>query len=293
MSSFKISTFLIVVLAVIPVLYGQDIALDENNMDEVMATGTMEPPMSSATHSHPTTAPKHPTPTPTLSKGNYTLKDRDGKICFRAIFETTFKVMYLAKGSSKKIASFDLPPNHAYRGVCSSKMIHFWITWKPAYVLNMTFIEKAVNGTIQPNSEIDEMKENQAWELENIKFTYDTHDNKNFPNAMKPAKSIVYSNATAVFFRTPVNESYTCVSKSVIPMYDMGGMKVMANVTISKAKIQPFAQKYGAEFTCASDLAKNNVVPIAVGAALAGLLLIVIVAYFIGRRNARAGYESV
>lgn len=47
------------------------------------------------------------------------------------------------------------------------------------------------------------------------------------------------------------------------------------------------------EFTCASDLAKNNVVPIAVGAALAGLLLIVIVAYFIGRRNARAGYESV
>ena len=91
----------IVILAVVPVLFGQDLAFDESNLDEVMATGTMEPPMSSATHAHPTTAPKHPTPTPTLSEGNYTLKGHNGKVCFRAMFETSFKVMYAAKENGK------------------------------------------------------------------------------------------------------------------------------------------------------------------------------------------------
>lgn len=102
--SFIIQSLLdhfIVILAVVPVLYGQEVALDEGNIDEVMATGTMEPPMSSATHSHPTTPPKHPTPTPTTPKGNYTLKGQDGKVCFRAIFETSFKVKYATKKSGK------------------------------------------------------------------------------------------------------------------------------------------------------------------------------------------------
>ena len=37
----------------------------------------------------------------------------------------------------------------------------------------------------------------------------------------------------------------------------------------------------------------NNVVPIAVGCALAGLVLIVLIAYVIGRRKSPSGYEKV
>ena len=37
----------------------------------------------------------------------------------------------------------------------------------------------------------------------------------------------------------------------------------------------------------------NNIVPIAVGCALAGLVLIVLIAYVIGRRKSHSGYEKV
>jgi len=45
---------------------------------------------------------------------------------------------------------------------------------------------------------------------------------------------------------------------------------------------------------CPADVKKTNtIVPIAVGAALAGLVVIVLIAYLIGRRRNRKGYESV
>lgn len=37
----------------------------------------------------------------------------------------------------------------------------------------------------------------------------------------------------------------------------------------------------------------NDIVPIAVGCALAGLVLIVLIAYVIGRRKSHSGYEKV
>ena len=37
----------------------------------------------------------------------------------------------------------------------------------------------------------------------------------------------------------------------------------------------------------------NDIVPIAVGCALAGLVLIVLLAYVIGRRKSHSGYEKV
>lgn len=43
-----------------------------------------------------------------------------------------------------EVASFNLPEMHSYEGKCGSKMILFWITWKPGYVLNMTFVEVSV-----------------------------------------------------------------------------------------------------------------------------------------------------
>ncbi|WAR27516.1 LAMP1-like protein [Mya arenaria] len=44
---------------------------------------------------------------------------------------------------------------------------------------------------------------------------------------------------------------------------------------------------------CKGDRKTNSIVPIAVGAALAGLVVIVLIAYLIGRRRNRKGYESV
>ena len=47
------------------------------------------------------------------------------------------------------------------------------------------------------------------------------------------------------------------------------------------------------EVMCDDDLEVSNIVPIAVGAALAALVVIVLIAYIIGRRTRKRGYESV
>ena len=45
---------------------------------------------------------------------------------------------------------------------------------------------------------------------------------------------------------------------------------------------------------CVADSEISNIVPIAVGCALAGLVIIVLIAYLIGRsRSNRQGYQSV
>ena len=44
---------------------------------------------------------------------------------------------------------------------------------------------------------------------------------------------------------------------------------------------------------CTADTKVSNLVPIIVGAALAGLVLIVLIAYLIGRSRNKRGYESV
>lgn len=44
---------------------------------------------------------------------------------------------------------------------------------------------------------------------------------------------------------------------------------------------------------CEDDRAVSNLVPIIVGAALGGLILIVLIAYLIGRKRSRRGYEQV
>lgn len=47
-------------------------------------------------------------------------------------------------------------------------------------------------------------------------------------------------------------------------------------------------------YECSADEKSNSIVPIVVGASLAGLVVIVLIAYLIGRRRSRrTGYESV
>jgi lysosomal-associated membrane protein 1/2 len=48
------------------------------------------------------------------------------------------------------------------------------------------------------------------------------------------------------------------------------------------------------ENVCGADVEKNsNLIPIIVGACLALLVVIVLIAYLIGRRRSRNGYQSV
>jgi heme/copper-type cytochrome/quinol oxidase subunit 1 len=65
-----------------------------------------------------------------------------------------------------------------------------------------------------------------------------------------------------------------------------------------KMRFEPFMKAgsngvYGRVERCGADEAQNNVVPIAVGAALAALVIIVLILYLIGRRKHQEGYQTV
>ena len=66
----------------------------------------------------------------------------------------------------------------------------------------------------------------------------------------------------------------------------------------SSYQVEPFLPanangEFGTSEICEEDKIPNNVVPIAVGAALAGLVVLVLVMYLIGRRQHQRGYQTV
>lgn len=109
-------------------------------------------------------------------------------------------------------------------------------------------------------------------------------------------------------FLVPVNRSYLCTDAGSKPMHTElhrsdehpgdGGVK-LPEAVLSAKKVQFDAFRVGApqgEFQISMDCTyrPNDVVPIIVGCALAGLVLMVLVAYLVGRRKSRArGYQSV
>uniref|UniRef100_L7M954 Lysosome-associated membrane glycoprotein 5 n=1 Tax=Rhipicephalus pulchellus TaxID=72859 RepID=L7M954_RHIPC len=115
-----------------------------------------------------------------------------------------------------------------------------------------------------------------------------------FPGAVKPEEHLTVSNDTFMMFSVPEDRSYHC--KVDQPVY------IGANVTVDvlSVQLQAFrnatsqaAGQFGAAVECsAGDI--SNIVPIAVGSALAALVIIVLIAYLIGRSKSRQkGYQSV
>lgn len=84
-----------------------------------------------------------------------------------------------------------------------------------------------------------------------------------------------------------------CNKESTINLSSKDGFEL----TVSKVQYQAFkkgnSNDFGDASECAADEETNSIVPIAVGAALAGLVIIVLIAYLIGRKRSRAGYEQV
>jgi len=71
------------------------------------------------------------------------------------------------------------------------------------------------------------------------------------------------------------------------------------NVTLEtwNLQLQAFtfdtAGKFDTALVCAYDMGDNIVIPLAVGCALGGLIIIILIAYFIGRRRVKHHYEAM
>jgi len=130
------------------------------------------------------------------------------------------------------------------------------------------------------------------FELFSVKLDYALDDNSTFPNAAEPSVKRTAFVANLTEFSANKGNSYKCFSKTILPVGDD------VSLQLSNYQAQPFlsekTQGFDTAIECSADTTgTSKLVPIIVGSALAVLVVLVLVAYVIGRRKHRPGYQQV
>lgn len=133
---------------------------------------------------------------------------------------------------------------------------------------------------------------NAYFELNSLHFKY-LVDNETFPDVTpgdKGPKHVSLVNQT--LFSANKGNSYKCYADTVVNFNDNVAIK------ISNYQAQPFLPEkttgFDTAIECSADTTgTSKLVPIIVGSALAILVIMVLVAYIIGRRKHRPGYQQV
>jgi len=190
-----------------------------------------------------------------------------------------FKIKYITeveKVKSNATADFILHELDDFDGQCGEELEKLKLSFKGSWSL-----------------ELDYLLVNKAYyELNAIVFKYEVTA-ADFPNAAPSelgVKTVAASNLTE--FSANKDNSYKCFAKSVLSLNDN------INVEITNYQAQPFLSEkqngFDTAIECAADTTgTSKLVPIIVGSALALLVVMVLVAYIIGRRKHRPGYQQV
>ncbi|XP_037673485.1 lysosome-associated membrane glycoprotein 1-like isoform X1 [Choloepus didactylus] len=111
--------------------------------------------------------------------------------------------------------------------------------------------------------------------------------NTTLPDARDP--TFKASNDSLRALQATIGNSYKCNAEENVQVTKT------FSVNIFKVWVQAFkleGDKFGSVEECQLD-ENNMLIPIAVGGALAGLVLIVLIAYLIGRKRSHAGYQTI
>ncbi|XP_013396819.1 LAMP family protein lmp-1 [Lingula anatina] len=252
-------------------------------------TATQAPTTSNSTNSSTTqsstTQPSTTQPSTTTSPITTSAKPEwktfvvsNGSVdCIILQMNAQFTIKYMDVENKTKDAKFILPHNSsaAVEGNCLNAL----------ETITINMYDNAVSMTMRFTNDGNNVA------LANATVEYNTKDSTVFPNATDVKNS---SNGHFDNVQAPVNSYYRCNS-AINPTFDD-----KVSVTITNLKVTAFNQNNktddfggGKETVCLADTQTDNIVPIAVGAALAGLVVIVLIAYLIGRRTNRQGYQSV
>ncbi|XP_073343705.1 lysosome-associated membrane glycoprotein 2 isoform X2 [Pagrus major] len=213
------------------------------------------------TNSTSTAAPATTTPTPTLpppATGKYSIKpDANSTACLLADFG-----LRIGLKQGDKYEEMNLDPN---------------VT--------------AVSGSCAVNSSELVLVSNTM----TITFTF-TNDTKKFHlHALnvtgKTSSGVAFSeaNTSLSLWEASVSSSYMCNKEQNYTITDL------LTIYTFGLHVQPFGVKKGS-FSTAHECSLDDtsiLIPIIVGAALAGLILIVVIAYVIGRRKTYVGYQTL
>ncbi|XP_028162584.1 lysosome-associated membrane glycoprotein 1-like isoform X3 [Ostrinia furnacalis] len=245
-------------------------------------TTTQKPPAPT-----PPPKPTPPKPLPAPDQGTWSLTNKTSNVtCIVAQFAAQINITY--RMTNNNVTSYrsevmNVPVNATVQdGSCNASSTQQWllIGWPGSDgVLNTIRLQFLKNETTR------------TYALSSLNLTVDASV---LVNASVPADTLEFSYGEE--WATPLATSYRCLPATKLSMsnetYD-----ATAVVTVSRLQEEAFRTVNGTGFSAARECGGGDVpdaVPIAVGCALGGLVLVVLVAYLVARRRSAArGYLSM
>ncbi|XP_073419633.1 lysosome-associated membrane glycoprotein 1 [Dendrobates tinctorius] len=221
-------------------------------------------PTTTAPTTAPTSAPPNNTK-PEVGTYNITGTGKTG-FCLMSKMGLRLNITYMRKDNKTTFYEFNIDPKKVTpSGSCSKDLATLLLSSDQANIL-FDFVLNATEGKF---------------------YLGHVHVNTTVAEAKESTFSIDSGNVT--FLKTTTHKSYKCNEKQTL--------QITANLSIYTydLQVQPFdvdGDKFGPAVECAADQ-NGMLVPIIVGAALAGLVLIVLIAYLIGRKRSHAGYQTI
>uniref|UniRef100_A0A8C5N518 Lysosome-associated membrane glycoprotein 1 n=1 Tax=Gouania willdenowi TaxID=441366 RepID=A0A8C5N518_GOUWI len=227
---------------------------------------TTAPPATTSTTSAPTTAHPSPTPPGTPERGTYYVYNSNGTVCLLAQVGLQLNVSYLSQSQNKTVQEMiNLAPNLNASGSCEASSATLVLTQAESIALSFTF---SLNST------------SNKYHLSGITLR------ANFSDMSAP---FVASNTSLSYLWSTLGHSYMCNAEQTL------AVERDFSLNTFKLQIQPFGvttHQFATAEECQMDQ-DEMLIPIIVGAALAGLVLIVLIAYLIGRKRSHAGYQTI
>uniref|UniRef100_G1PRK0 Lysosome-associated membrane glycoprotein 1 n=1 Tax=Myotis lucifugus TaxID=59463 RepID=G1PRK0_MYOLU len=217
----------------------------------------------------PTATPPHPSPSPvpeSPSVHKYNVSGTNGT-CLLANMGLQLNVTYKKKDDKTVTRVFNInPDNTKVGGSCTTQQVTLELQSEASTFLAFQFGKNASSSRF---------------------FLKEIQLNMTLPDAKVP--TFQASNSSLRALQATMGNSYKCNAEEHIWVTEA------FSVNIFKVWVQAFqveGDKFGSVEECQLD-ENNMLIPIAVGGALAGLVLIVLIAYLIGRKRSHAGYQTI
>uniref|UniRef100_A0A6B2EF73 Lysosome-associated membrane glycoprotein 5 n=1 Tax=Phlebotomus kandelakii TaxID=1109342 RepID=A0A6B2EF73_9DIPT len=257
------------------------------------SSSTTEPTTSTSTTTEaPTTTTAAPPPPPTPKPGPLPAPDlgkwhfrnaTTNQTCIIVQMAVQLNVSYVvAADNSTRMVLFNLPANDTSvaSGLCDGEQNVLQLVWKKFNTVKLTF---SVNSTVK------------EYQLIELRLDLNASD----ISADAKANQTIKLTHQRKEFVTPLTMSYHCTRAQTLNLTaaDSSEVTVLGQALVSRLQLEAFHTRDSDVFSTAKDcdaIDTPDIVPIAVGCALAGLVVIVLIAYLVGRRRAQArGYLSM
>ncbi|XP_061929751.1 lysosome-associated membrane glycoprotein 1 [Apis cerana] len=218
------------------------------------------------------------------STGKWTVVNGTDQICIVVQMSVMFNISYVDVNNKTSFITFNIPTDNVTTkasGYCGKLEQNLTLEWSAKNITNGSMTLHFMRNATEND-----------YSLYHLEVLLPASD---FPSNLKLNGSVSLVHETPDF-EVRLSNSYRCLKQQTLNLKQNNSNETSGYLIVSGLQFQAFKVDNSTVFGLAKDCAFDtpDVVPIAVGCALAGLVIIVLIAYLIGRRRNQAhGYLSM